>query len=117
MANKNAKQEYNEMIKKAQEDFGITVESTEQMIDMPFFEFAKFIEGKNIGELKAFRSLLQMHLDRADLVGKKLVENTVTTFNKEERIQLGSVFIITAKIQDRMGYIDYIITKNSIKFN
>lgn len=115
MAKKTAKEEYQELIEQAKKDTATVVESTEELIDMPFFEFAKFLEGKNIGVLKAFRVLLQMHLDRADLTGKKLVEDKVAVFNVEARVQLGSVFIVVAKIQDRMGYIDYLIKKNSIK--
>jgi hypothetical protein len=114
---KNAHEEYKEQIEQAQKDTKTVIDSTEEMIDMPFFEYAKFLEGKNIGELNAFRALLQMHIDKADIYGKTLVENKVSVFGKEERIVLGSVFAVTAKIQDRMGYIDYLIQKNSVKFN
>jgi hypothetical protein len=109
-----ASEEYKQQIEQAKNDFGITVDSTEEMIDMPMFEFVKFLEGKNIGELKAFRSLLQMHLDKGDMLGKKLVESKVDVFRKESRIQLGSVFMVVAKIQDRMGYIDYLLIKNKL---
>jgi hypothetical protein len=112
---KNAHEEYAQLIEQAKEDTKTVVESTEQLIDMPMFEFAKFCEGKNVGVLKAFRVLFQMHMDRADLVGKKLVEDTVSSFNKEARIKLGSIFIVTAKIQDRIGYIDYLIKSKAIK--
>jgi hypothetical protein len=40
----------------------------------------------------------------------------VSVFGTEERIGLGSVFMVCAKIQDRMGYIDYLVQKNSVKF-
>jgi hypothetical protein len=113
---KNAQEEYTQQVEQAKKDTQTVVESTEEMIDMPFFEYAKFLEGKNIGELKAFRALLQMHMDKADLYGKKLVENKVSVFGTEERIGLGSVFMVCAKIQDRMGYIDYLVQKNSVKF-
>lgn len=117
VANKSvtALNEYSKDMERANKDIETVTESTEQMIDMPFFEYAKFLEGKNIGELKAFRVLLQMHLDKADLYGKRLVEDTVTVLGKEQRIQMGSVFSITAKIIDRMGYMDYLLKKNSIK--
>lgn len=90
------------------------VESTEEMIDMHFTEFAEFLEGKNVGELRAFRSLLQMHLDKTDMYAKKLVDAQVIVFNKKERVQMGSVFGLVNKIVDRMGYVDYLIKKNSI---
>jgi hypothetical protein len=112
---KNAHEEYAQQIEQAKKDTATVVESTEEMIDMPMFEYAKFLDKRNIGELKAFRVLMQMHLDRADLYGKKLVEEKVTQFGKEERIALGSVFSVVSKIVDRMGYIDYLIQSKSIK--
>ena len=109
-----AMDEYKKELERAKKDYEIIVKSTEEMIDMPFYDFAKFLEGKNVGELYAFRALLQTHLDRADVLAKKLVETKVTTFQTQERVQMGSVFSVIAKIVDRMGYIDYLIQKNSI---
>lgn len=106
--------EYKKELEKAKEDYEIIVKSTEEMIDMHFYDFARFLEGKNVGELYAFRALLQTHLDRADIMAKNLVETRVTTFQTHERVQMGSVFSIIAKIVDRIGYIDYLIQKNSI---
>lgn len=114
MVKNKAVEQYQKEIEQAKRDTATVIESTEQLIDMPFFEYAKFLEGQNIGVLRGFRTLLQMHLDRADLLGKTLVEDKVTTFTKEQRVQMGSVFGIVNKIVDRMGYIDYLIQKNSI---
>lgn len=105
----------NEEIKQAQEDTKSVIESTEHMIDMPFMEYAKFLEGHNIGVLRGFRTLLQMHLDKADLMGAKLVKSKTTVFNDPARVQLGSVFSVISKIIDRISYIDYLLEKNSIK--
>ena len=111
---KKSVDEYKKELERAKEDYKIVVKSTEEMIDMHFYDFARFLEGKNVGELYAFRALLQTHLDRADIMAKSLVETMVTTFQTHERIQMGSVFSIIAKIVDRIGYIDYLIQKNSI---
>ena len=111
---KNSVDEYEKALERAKEDYKIVVKSTEEMIDMHFYDFARFLEGKNVGELYAFRALLQTHLDRADIMAKSLVETMVTTFQTHERVQMGSVFSIIAKIVDRIGYIDYLIQKNSI---
>lgn len=105
---------YKKALERAKEDYKIVVKSTEEMIDMHFYDFARFLEGKNVGELYAFRALLQTYLDRADIIAKNLVETRVTTFQTHERVQMGSVFSIIAKIVDRMGYIDYLIQKNRI---
>ena len=111
---KKSVDEYKKALERAKEDYKIVVKSTEEMIDMHFYDFARFLEGKNVGELYAFRALLQTHLDRADITAKSLVETRVTTFQTHERVQMGSVFSIIAKIVDRIGYIDYLIQKNSI---
>jgi hypothetical protein len=110
----DSKAEYLEALKKANEDTNTVIKTVEEMIDLPFYDYCQFLEGKNVGELKAFRSLLQTNLDRADVYGKTLVENKVNTFGKEDRITLGSVFAITARIQDRMGYIDFLVKKLSL---
>ena len=100
----------------AQEQSKIMFDSTEEMIDQDFLTFATFLEGRNIGELKAFRTLLQMHFDKANLYAEKLVNNSPQLiFNATQRAQVGSVFGILSKIIDRMSYIDYLIKKNSIK--
>lgn len=111
---KKSVDEYKKELERAKEDYKIVVKSTEEMIDMHFYDFARFLEGKSVGELYAFRALLQAHLDKADVLAKNLVETKVTTFQVQERIQMGSVFNIIAKIVDRIGYIDYLIQKNSI---
>lgn len=94
-------------VEEQQKDVKIVMDSTEQLIDSTFMEVCQFLEGKNIGELKAFRTLLQTHLDKVDLYGKNLVELKVIEFNKDQRVKVGSIFSIAAKIQDRIGYIDY----------
>ena len=106
----NTKKEYDQSMK----DMETMVESTNELIDMHFTEVAKFFEDKNVGVLKAYRTLLQRNLDQADVLGKNLVESTVTTFNKEERIRLGSLFGAVTKIIDLMGYIDYLLEKRKI---
>lgn len=99
----------------AKADAKAVAESTEEMIDMTFTDFAEFMEGKNIGELKAYRTLFQMHLDRADVLGKRLVDAVpVSNINREYMVKTASVFGIINKISDRMGYIDYLLKKNMI---
>lgn len=118
--NKTAKQaspldEYAGKPEQAKADAKAVADSTEEMIDMPFTEFAEFLEGKNIGELKAYRTLFQMHLDRGDVLGKQLVETApVRNINKDYMVKTGSVFSVITKITDRMGYIDYLTKKNMI---
>lgn len=109
---KNTKEEYNSAVN----DMQNLVESTTELIDMHFTQFAEFVEDKNVGVLRAYRTLFQQHLDQADMMGKSFVESTVTSFNKEERIKMGSIFSIVSKIVDRMGYIDYLIEKRKIDF-
>lgn len=104
-----------DVYQQAIEDMDDMVNSTTELIDMPFKGFAGFLEGKNIGTLKAYRTLMQRNLDEVDLLGKRLVESAVTTFNKEERVKLGSVFGLVSKIVERMGYIDLLIGKLAIK--
>ena len=113
----DSRKEYMDALKQADMDLQKATESTEQLIDMHFTDFAKFLEGKNIGELRAYRVLMQMQLDRADLNGKKLVDSIGITMkpNKDTLVKMGSVFGIVSKIIDRMGYLDYLIMKNSIK--
>lgn len=101
-------------IKQAQADTKTVIESTEQMIDMSLMEFAKFLEGQNIGVLRGFRTLLQMHLDKADIMGAKLVTSKTTTFNEDGRVKLGSLFSVISRIMDRISYIDYLLEKNAI---
>lgn len=98
-------------------DMQSMVESTAELIDMHFTKFAEFLEDKNIGTLKAYRSLLERNLDQADVIGKQLVENKVTTFSQDDRVKLGSVFGAVAKIVDRIGYIDFLIKKRDIDFS
>lgn len=105
------KKEYEEALK----DVDSLVESTAQLIDMPFAEFSQYLEGKNVGTLRAYRALLQSNLDQADAYAKKLVDNTVTTLGKNDRLRLGSIFGVVSKIIERMGYIDLLLSKNSIK--
>lgn len=114
MVKKNAREEYKEQLEQAKEDTKTVVKTVEQLIDMPMFEFCGFCEGRNIGELKAFRSLMQTNLDQVDSYGNKLLKNKLTSFNQSARETIGSIFSIAAKIQDRMGYMDYLIKKNSI---
>jgi hypothetical protein len=103
-------------IKQAQADAKKVAESTEELIDMPMYEFCQFFDDKNVGECRAFRSLLQMHLDRVDHYGKNAVEaNLLLPMKKEERISMASLFSLASKIQDRMGYIDYLLLKRKIK--
>lgn len=103
-----------QLMQEANKDMKKVFASVEEMIDTPFYEFSLNMEGKNIGELMAFRALFQKHLDEIDVMGKKLVESNAISFNKESRIKLGSVFAVSAKIQDRMGYIDYLVKKNRV---
>lgn len=112
---KSSKQEYQQAAEEqAKKDSAQIVKTTEELIDAPMFEVCKFFEGRNIGELKAFRSMLQTHLDKVDVFGKKLVDNPLPANSKEDRISLGSVFALAGKIQDRMGYIDYLTEKNQL---
>lgn len=95
-----------EQYEQAVNDLGDLVESTTQLIDMHFTDFAKFIEDKNIGTLKAYRALLERHLEQVDVTGKQLVDED-KTFVKDDIIKIGSVFGVISKIVDRIGYIDY----------
>ncbi|AEZ50567.1 hypothetical protein F400_gp120 [Bacillus phage BCD7] len=104
-----------EELKQAQSDMKLAVESTKELIDMPFFEVATFFEGKNVGELRGYRTLLTAHLNEVDVTGANLVKSKVLTFTEDERVKLGSVFMLANKIQNIIGYIDYLYKKNSIK--
>ena len=108
----NTKREY----EKAQNDINDMVESTEQLIDMHFTEYAEFLEDKNLGTIKAYRSLLERNLDKVDNLGKQLIESNVTNMTPSERIKLGSVFGAVNKIVDRIGYIDFLIKKRDLTF-
>lgn len=112
---RNAKEEYLEQAERNKKDAETLARTVEELIDLHFIDFCTFCEGRNIGELMGFRALLQTNLDRVDVLGKQLIENVMTTFGKEERIRVGSVFALTAKIQDRMGYIDYLVKQKKIK--
>lgn len=107
------KQQYEQAIK----DMGDLVESTAQLIDMHFTQFAEFIADKNIGTIKAYRSLLERNLDQADVLAKQLTESQVTTFSTHDRIKLGSVYGAVAKIVDRIGYLDYRIKQLELDFS
>lgn len=104
-----------EELKQAQSDMKDAVESTQQLIDLPFNEVATFLEDKNVGELRGYRLLLETHLSEVDVMGQLLVNNKVITFSIDDRVKLGSVFGIANKIQNIIGYIDFLYTKNSIK--
>lgn len=109
----DTKQQYEQAIN----DMGDMVESTAQLIDMHFTQFAEYLEGKNIGTLKAYRALMERNLEQADVVAKKLTESTVTTFKQEDRIKLGSVYGAISKIIDRIGYMDYKIKSLELDFS
>lgn len=97
-------------------DMGDMVESTAQLIDMHFTQFAEYLQDKNMGTLKAYRSLLERNLEQADLVAKKLTESVVTAFNIEDRVKLGSVYGAISRIVDRIGYIDFRLEQLKLAF-
>ena len=101
----------------AMNDLDSLTESTNELIDMHFTQYAEFLEDKNVGVLRAYRALFQRQLDQADAMGKNFVDSTVTSFNKEERLKMGSIFLAVAKIIDRIGYIDYLLEKRKIDFS
>ena len=105
-----------EQYEQAVQDMGDMVESTAQLIDMHFTDFATFLKDKNIGTLKAYRALLERNLEQADVVAKQLVENKVTTFEEQDRVKLGSLFGAIAKIVDRIGFIDFRIKELELAF-
>lgn len=106
------KNQYAEEIKQ----MGDMVESTVELIDMHFTDFAEFLEGKNVGTLRAYRTLLERTLTQADSVAKQLTESKVTTFSTEDRVKLGSVYGAISKIIDRIGYIDFKLLKLELEF-
>lgn len=108
--NKQSQEEY----RKAMQDLGDFANDVEQVIDMHFTQFAEIMEDKNIGMLKSIRFILESKLEEVDRMGAGLVNSKFVTFAKDERLKLGSVFTIVAKIIDRIGYIDFLIKKRKI---
>lgn len=107
----NVKQQYEQALS----DLGDMVESTAELIDMHFTQFAEFLADKNIGTLKAYRALLERNLEQADVTGKTLIED-VKDFSKDDVIKIGSVFGAVSKIVDRLGYIDFRIKELELAF-
>lgn len=105
-----------EHYEQALSDLDNLVESTAELIDMHFTQFADFLKDKNIGTLKAYRALLERNLEQADVVGKQLVEED-KTFVKDDIIKIGSVFGAVSKIVDRIGYIDFRIKELDLDFS
>jgi hypothetical protein len=115
MVNHSSRDEYKRQMTESVRDANRLLKTVDDLVDLPMYEFAKFCEDKNVGELKAFRSLMQTNLDQIDVYGKQLVDSKEQKFfSKEDRINLGSVFAISGKIQDRMGYMDYLVKKNQV---
>lgn len=100
----------------AEEGLNEVIESSRQLIDLPFKAFTEQLEGKNIGTLKAYRALIHRNLDEADSTAAAIIKSRDgKAMSGKELTQLGSVFGLISKIIERIGYIDLLIKDNSIK--
>jgi hypothetical protein len=91
-------------------------EQAESTIDLPMNEFCKYMEGKNVGEVRIIRGLLEAKLFAVDAIATNLLNiGDITQFTTQDRLKLANVFALLAKIEHKMSYCDYLYLKNSIE--
>jgi hypothetical protein len=103
-----SKDEYLDAVKRAEKDASTIAKTVDELVDVQMIDFCKFMEGKNKGELLTFRAMMEEKMLQMDLMGAEVLNSSnVTQFNKEERLKVGQIFTIVARIADKVSYIDY----------
>ncbi|MMZ55970.1 hypothetical protein D1872_178460 [compost metagenome] len=95
------------------------VEGVDQLIDMEVTEFCRYVENRNVGELRSIRLYLENRMlelntlcDTALRPASFVLSEGVT---RDRVVQLISMFVNLAKIDAKRGIIDHSILSKEVK--
>jgi hypothetical protein len=92
---------------------------TEEMIDLPMLDFCRTIITFNVGEIKAFRLYLEQRMLEVDSMCNVAMKPQLVAqiLSVEERVYLASLFVVLAKIEDKRGFVDYVLMEREAALN